>query len=291
MGRAQGRQWVWLRAVLAAALLLCASLAAAQIAVPPLKSPVTDLTGTLSASQSRELEARLSAFSAARGSQIAVLLVPSTKPEAIEQYSIRVAEAWKIGRSGKDDGVILLVAKDDRTLRIEVGYGLEGAIPDAIARRIIDESIVPKFRQGDFAGGISAGVDVIMKLIEGERLPPPSRAASDDGADPNSLFALFVIFLVATTVFNSIFGRLAGSTLSAGAVGFAAWLFFHSILIALAAGVIAAVFALFRGVPSRGHYGGGFGGGGFGGGGFGGGGGGFSGGGGGFGGGGASGNW
>ena len=270
---------MWLRAVLIGALLLCGGLVQAQVEVPPLKSPVTDLTGTLSASQSRDLEARLTAFSAARGSQIAVLLVPTTKPEAIEQFSIRVAEAWKIGRAGKDDGVILVVAKDDRTLRIEVGYGLEGAIPDAIAKRIIEESIVPKFRQGDFPGGIAAGVDVIMKLVEGEKLPPPAnRGAADDGADPNSLFALLVVLMVATTLFNSIFGRLFGSALSAGAVGIAAWVFFGSLFIALVAAVIAAVFGLIRGIPSRGHYGG-FGGGGF------------SGGGGGFGGGGASGNW
>jgi len=274
-------------------LLLGGGLAQAQVAVPPLKSAVTDLTGTLSSSQSQQLEARLKAFSAARGSQVAVLLIPTTKPEAIEQFSIRVAEAWKIGRGGKDDGVILVVAKDDRTLRIEVGYGLEGAIPDAIAKRIIEESIVPKFRQGDFPGGIAAGVDVITKLIEGEKLPPPAnRGAVDDGANPDAFFALFVVLMVATTLFNSLFGRLPGAVLSGGAVGIAAWIFFGSLFMALAASVIAAVFGLLRGVPGRGHYGG-FGGGGFGGGGggFGGGGGGFSGGGGGFGGGGASGKW
>src|SRR5574340_907947 len=135
-------------------LLFSAFLAVADVAVPPLKSRVTDLTGTLSANEAVQLEQKLAAFEEKKGSQIAVLIVPTTQPETIEQYAIRVAEAWKLGRKGVDDGVLLLIAKNDRTLRIEVGYGLEGVLPDAIAKRIIDELIVPAFRQGDFAAGL-----------------------------------------------------------------------------------------------------------------------------------------
>src|SRR6185369_15895257 len=139
---------------------------------------VTDLTGTLSAGQKNELDSRIAAFESRRGSQIAVLMLPSTKPEEIEQYSIRVAEAWKIGRKKVDDGLILIVAKDDRRLRVEVGYGLEGAIPDSVAKRVIDERITPRFRAGDFYGGVRDGVDQLIKLAEGEKLPPPAAQAS-----------------------------------------------------------------------------------------------------------------
>jgi len=206
-----------------------------------------------------------------------------------------VAEAWKIGRGGKDDGVILLVAKNDRALRIEVGYGLEGAIPDALAHRIVDEVITPRFKQGDFAGGINAGVDSLMKLIHGENLPAPARQQGFSGdANPHSFFTLVVVFFIATALFNSLFGRIGGSALGGGVVGLAAWFLFGSILFGIVAGVVGLVFGLFRGVSRGPFYGGGWGRGGWGGGGgggFGGGGGGFSGGGGGFGGGGASGRW
>ena len=137
---------------------------------------MVDQTGTLSSDEIDSLEARVRDFEARKGSQIAVLIVPTTQPEEIEQYSIRVAEAWKIGRKKIDDGAILLVAKNDRKLRIEVGYGLEGALTDVTARRIIDEIITPRFRSGDFAGGISAGVDRIIGVIDGEPLPPPPRS-------------------------------------------------------------------------------------------------------------------
>ena len=175
----------WLRfpaAVLLAAGVLAGAPAAAQqlAAVPPLQSPVTDLTGTLSPDQKAALEAKLRAFERSKGSQVAVLVVPTTQPEAIEQYAIRVAEAWRLGRENVDDGAILIVALNDRKLRIEVGYGLEGAMPDAIANRIIDEDIVPEFRRGDYYGGIATGVDRMLRVIEGEPLPepelsPPSR--------------------------------------------------------------------------------------------------------------------
>src|SRR5262252_7548238 len=163
----------WVAALTAGAAVLLAVHTAADVPVPPLKARVTDLTGTLSASQVQNLDARLRDFESSKGSQIAVLLLPSTQPETIEQYSIRVAEAWKIGRAKIDDGVIVVVAKDDRRLRIEVGRGLEGAITDGLAKRIINEVITPRFKAGDFYGGIAAGCDALIKLIEGEALPAP----------------------------------------------------------------------------------------------------------------------
>src|SRR5271156_5810438 len=157
------------------ALLLCWAFAAlADVAVPPLTGRVVDQTGTLSSGDIASLTQKLRDFEARKGSQVAVLIVPTTAPETIEQYSIRVAEAWKIGRKKVDDGAILVVAKDDRKLRIEVGYGLEGALTDVTSKRIIDEIITPKFKSGDFAGGISAGVDRIIGVIDGEPLPPPA---------------------------------------------------------------------------------------------------------------------
>src|SRR6185436_16133389 len=160
----------------------------ADVPVPPVKARVTDLTGTLSAQQKSELEARVAAYESRRGSQLAVLMLPTTKPEEIEQYSIRVAEAWKIGRKKVDDGLILVVAKDDRRLRIEVGYGLEGVIPDSMARRVIDERITPRFRDGDFYGGVRDGVDQLIKLAEGEKLPPPQAAAGKSEPEHFSIF-------------------------------------------------------------------------------------------------------
>src|SRR5262245_41043112 len=177
------------RALLAAAfLILPLPAAAAEAPVPPLKSRVTDLTATLTPDQRAALEAKLATFETKKGAQVAVLIVPTTQPEAIEQYSIRVAEQWKLGRKRVDDGAILVIAKNDRKLRIEVGRGLEGAIPDAIAKRIVSDVIAPRFREGDFYGGITAGVDRILRTIEGEPLPPPKPAAhsvpSDDWFTP-----------------------------------------------------------------------------------------------------------
>ena len=160
------------------ALLLCWAFAAlADVAVPPLTGRVVDQTGTLS-SDIAALTQTLKDFETRKGSQIAVLIVPTTAPETIEQYSIRVAEAWKIGRKKIDDGAILLIAKDDHKLRIEVGYGLEGALTDVTAQRIIDEVITPKFKSGDFSGGISAGIDRIIRVVDGEPLPVPAPQAS-----------------------------------------------------------------------------------------------------------------
>lgn len=165
-----------LRAVLLAVVWLGVAMGAAlaQTApVPALSARITDVTGTLDAAAVARIEAPLAALEANKGSQIAVLIVSSTAPESIEAYAVRAFEQWKLGRAGVDDGVLLVVAKGDRTVRIEVGYGLEGAIPDVAAYRVIQEYLVPRFREGDFAGGIEAAVGVLAKLIEGEALPAP----------------------------------------------------------------------------------------------------------------------
>lgn len=263
--------------------------AQAEQAVPPLKAHVNDLTATLSPAAIAELEQQLVAFEARKGAQVVVLIVPTTMPETIEMYSMRVVEAWKLGRGKVDDGVLLLVAKDDRTLRIEVGYGLEGTIPDAVARRIIDEIIVPRFRAGNFAGGIRAGVDRIMALIEGEPLPPP--AARERGTEGGSeLWPVALLFgaPVAARFLGAMIGRLPAAGVLGALAGGVGWLVSGSLLIGIFIGIFMFVFALGGGVmgggyaSGRGH--GGWRGGGFGGGGF-------RGGGGGFGGGGASGRW
>jgi len=275
-------------------VLLLAASAWAQVAVPPLKGRVTDLTATLKPEQVASLEQLLRSFEARKGSQIAVLMVPTTTPETVEQYALRVAEQWKIGRKNVDDGAILVVAKDDRALRIEVGYGLEGALNDATASRIIREVIVPRFREGDFFGGISAGVDRMIRVIDGEPLPAPAKAAprADEGV-LQILPVLLILAVVAGAILRRMLGRFVGSAATGGVVGGLAWLLAGTLAIALLAGIVAFFFTLVSGVGGSGRrYYGGFPGGGWGGGGFGGGGGGgFSGGGGSFGGGGASGRW
>ena len=280
----------WLASVAAGAALLVAVPAAAEVAVPPLQARVTDLTGTLSIPQIQTLESRLRDFERAKGSQIAVLLLPSTEPETIEQYSIRLAEAWKIGRERVADGVILVVAKNDRKLRIEVGRGLEGAIPDALAKRIVSDVVAPRFKSGDFYGGVAAGTDAIMKLIEGEPLPAPrSRTVDLQGIDFQTIFWLFVALVIGDAIFKRVFGRVAGATVSGAIVGAIVWFAVGVLAFAVIGGLIGFFITLVNGMASRrGGWtsGGGWsGGGGFGGGG------GFSGGGGDFGGGGASGSW
>lgn len=190
-------------------LLLCLTTAWAELEIPQLSQRVTDLTATLSNEQLTTLDTKLLAFEDKKGSQIAVLIVPTTRPEDIAQFSIRVAEAWKIGRKKIDDGVILLIAKNDRTLRLEVGYGLEGVIPDAIAKRIIAEIITPRFKEGDYFGGINAGVLQLMKLIEGESLPAP---ASRDGNTINENAFIFILFggLMVGFLLSAIMGRVIG---------------------------------------------------------------------------------
>jgi uncharacterized protein len=239
MARAAPRARRW--AGLALPLLLGLALAAAAQdlqPVPKLAAHVTDLTGTLTAGQQTALEQKLSAFEAAKGTQLAVLVVPTTQPEEIEQYSIRVAEAWKIGRKGVDDGLILVVAKDDRTLRIEVGYGLEGIIPDSLAKRVIDERIVPRFREGDFYGGVRDGVDQLIHLAEGEKLPPPEQGGLHDRLPPQNVFNYLVPGIILCAVLGSLFkaalGRLPGSAATGAVVSVIAWLLFGLGIAALA---------------------------------------------------------
>jgi len=273
------------RAALGFFLLLFALCAWAQAAVPDLSRRVTDLTATLGADQIAALESKLAAFEAQKGSQIAVLIVPTTQPEDIAQFGIRVAEQWKVGREKIDDGVILIVAKDDRTLRLEVGYGLEGAIPDAIAKRVIAETITPYFKAGDFYGGIDAGVQQLMRLIEGEPLPPPR--AAGNGGEEGSFVLLIVGGIVAGWLLSLMMSRPAAggvAALGSGVAG-AMLLGLTPLLLFIAVFVFAGVATGFRhGGGWTSGRGGGFGGGGFGVGSWGGGGGGF-------GGGGASGSW
>lgn len=286
------------RALILAFTLCCSFTAAAQVPVPPLTGRVTDQTATLTPEQQTALEQTLQTFEARKGSQIAVLIVPSSEPETIEQYALRVAEQWKLGRKKVDDGAILVVAKNDRTVRIEVGYGLEGALNDATSKRIISEIIVPRFKQGDFYGGITAGVGQMIRVVDGEPLPQPATQPTDNTV--GQFFPILILLaLVVGTVLRSVLGRFPGALATGGVVGVLAWLVAGTAAIALAAGVIALLFTLLTGGTggrgAGGHYLGGYRGGlgrgGFGGGGFGSGGGGFSGGGGGFGGGGASGRW
>src|SRR3977135_2298750 len=169
------------RASLLALLVCWAFAAAADVAVPPLVGRLVDQTGTLSSGDVASLQQTLRDFEARKGSQIAVLIVPTTETETDETYSLRVAETWKIGRKKIDDGALVVVAKDDRNLRIEVGYGLEGALTDVTSQRIIDEVITPRFRSGDFAGGVSDGVNRILRVIDGEPLPAPAQPKPDSG--------------------------------------------------------------------------------------------------------------
>jgi uncharacterized protein len=221
------------------AALLAIGPARGEVPVPPLKARVTDLTGTLNAAQRSDLESRIAAYEARRGSQMAVLILSTTKPEEIDQYSIRVAEAWKIGRKGVDDGLILVVAKDDRRLRIEVGYGLEGAIPDSLANRVIDERITPRFRDGDFYGGLRDGVDQLIRLAEGEKLPPPKPAPGAGRASRGGAFDYLipgiVFIVIAGGVLKAMLGRLPGSLATGAGLGVIAWVLFGLTVAAVAA--------------------------------------------------------
>jgi uncharacterized protein len=282
----------WRALVAGAWLAIACSFSAAQQPVPPLTGRVVDTTSTLAPDALARIDAKLAAFEQRKGSQIAVLLMRTTAPEALEEYALRVAEQWRIGRGGVDDGVVLVVALDDRRMRFEVGYGLEGAVPDALARRIIAETIAPRFYEGDFAGGLDAGLDALIGLIDGEPLPVPI-ARERDGEPFAALPVVLIFALLAAPVFRRMFGSLFGSVALGAGAGFIVWLVSSVLFASLIAGALVFVFALTGAGGSVGRWasrGGGFGGmpGGFGGRG---GGGGFRGGGGRFGGGGASGGW
>jgi uncharacterized protein len=297
--------------LLAAALSLAATGLSAQaweagtdglLPIPPLAKRVTDLTQTLAPAETAALEAKLADWEARTSNQLAVLIVPTTQPEPIESYALRVAEAWKIGRKGQDNGALFLVAKGDRRMRIEVGYGLEGTLTDVTARRIIAENVAPAFRENRYAAGIDAGVDRIIAVVgEGKPLPPPSpgnRKGVGGGFGVDTLMLILFVVAAAGGILRRIFGRLLGSTVGAGIVGAVAWFVAGSIALAVLAAIVAffvmVVFGMGNSMVRRGGGwtptgggGGGWGGGGGGGGSSGG----FSGGGGSFGGGGASGNW
>lgn len=293
-----------MRRGLCALLLALAAplLALAQQAVPPLNARVTDQTATLSSAQREALENKLAAFEREAGPQIAVLMVASTAPEDIVDYTQRVADQWKIGRRDVGDGLLIVVAKSDRKLRIATAKALEGAVPDLAARQIIERQITPAFKQGDYAGGLNAGVDALMARLRGENLPAPTAqpgaAAPGDGFDWQELAMIFFIAVpVVGGVLTAVFGRKLGSLMAGAGVGAVAWWVSASLLLAGIAAVVALVLVGVIGVGSggrrlgRGSHGPviwGGGGGGI----WGGGGGGFSSGGGGdFGGGGASGDW
>jgi len=251
------------RLSLLALLVGWAFAALADVAVPPLTGRVVDQTGTLSTSDIASLTRTLSDLETRKGSQVAVLLVPTTAPETIEQYSIRVAEAWKIGRKRVDDGALLVIAKDDHKLRIEVGYGLEGALNDVTARRIIDEIIIPRFKTGDFAGGVSAGVDRIVGVIEGEPLPAPAAKPQldfglSDLLDRFNPVFIFIVVLVGGGLLRGLFGRLMGSVATGGLIGLIAWFAVGSLVVSVIAGLIAAVFTMISdGISTAGPAGGG----------------------------------
>lgn len=255
---------------------------AQPIAIPALQTRVMDLTQTLGPAQRSELESKLIALEQAKGSQLAVLIVPTTGAETIEQYSIRVVDVWQLGRKGVDDGVLLLIAKDDRTVRIEVGRGLEGALPDVIASRIIRDTIVPAFKAGDFVGGVNAGVDQISAVIQGEALPEAS-AQSTSQIDSQLPFALLIPLLVLGGILRRVFGFFLSFASTSVIAGLGLLYFGMSVPLAIALGAFIGLIVSTKssGISSGG---GSIGGGGSSGGGF-------SGGGGGFGGGGASGRW
>ncbi len=294
-----------MRRIILTALVCLATIGIAFAAelqpIPALHARVTDLTGTLDAAQTQTLESELAALEKRKGAQVAVLIVPTTQPEDIAQYSIRVFDQWKLGRKGIDDGVLLIVAKQDHRVRIEVARGLEGAIPDAAAARIIREYIAPKFRQADFYGGIHDATAAITKLVNGEPLPAPLEG--ERRKHRQSPFGSIIPIVFVMLWLRAFFGR-APSALRAGVVGLVtaglAWLISHFLVLTVVMGLVGVLigwlggsggsFARRGGTGSWGGWGGGLGGGGFGGGSFGGGGG-FSGGGGISAGGGASGSW
>jgi uncharacterized protein len=287
------------------ALLLISGLASADVAVPPLTARVTDQTATLTAAQVSSLTQILADFETRKGTQIAVLIVATTQPESIEQYSIRVVEQWRLGRKRVDDGALLIVAKNDHTMRIEVGYGLEGALTDVISARIIREIITPRFRDGDFYGGISDGINRMISVVDGEPLPAPSTGMLNSSRTLSWPFILIAV-VVLGQLSRALFGRFPGALVTGGVTGAGTWFLFGLATMAIPVALVGFFATLLGGSSGRiigpgspggfgggigGGFGGGFGGFGGGGGSFGGGGGGFSGGGGGFGGGGASGSW
>jgi len=260
------RWWGWLVLCLLAPVLAQTQ----QQPLPRLTGRVNDLTGTLTAEQQATLEDKLAAFEARKGSQIVVLVVPTTDPEDIVNYSYRVAHNWKLGRAKINDGALLIVAKNDRELRIEVGRALEGALTDLTAHRIISDTIVPLFRQGDFYGGINAGLDQMIRIADGEPLPPPDlewQGSSEKNISHLVPF-LFVVVFFGSVVLRSMFGRGLGALIAGVVSGGLVYFAGQSLFVALVAAVLAFLFALISGFsgggmwssfPRTGGWGGGFG--------------------------------
>ena len=256
----------WLFAALF--LFLGGAFAEEPIALPE-RRIVTDLTGTLSEQEQTQLTQKLRLFESRKGSQIAVLIVPTTQPETIEQYALRVSDAWKLGRKGVDDGALLLIAKDDRRLRIETRYGLEGPLPDAIAKRIIAEVIAPLLKHGDFFAGIDAGVDRILKVVDGEPLPAAQKQGYNEDDWLSALPLVILLAFVSGAIFRAIFGRFFGSLVAASVTALITWIVLSVLGAAAIAGILAFLFNFFAGAagiangwsngprpPGRGRYGG-----------------------------------
>ena len=268
------KMMIFLRGLLMFFFFLSA-LVQAEVAVPELKLRVTDLTQTLSAAEISQLENKLAQMEQAKGGQIVILIVPSTEPETIEQFSIRVVEQWKLGRKKIDDGVLLLVAKNDRTARIEVGYGLEGAIPDVIANRVIDEYIVPAFKAGDFFGGIDQAVQKLVGLTLGEPLPEPKGVKTnindffggidramqkligltqdkplptpkdiEKNINDSWIYLLFIGLVAAGGIIKAVFGRIIGSGLGGVITGIVSWLVLGSVMAGVLFGFLVFIFIL-----------------------------------------------
>lgn len=277
----------WRLALWITLALLAPCITHAQVVVPSLTGHVTDKTGTLTHDQKSTLEQSLSAFEARKGTQLAILIIPSTLPEGIEQYALRVAEQWELGRKKVDDGVIVVVAKNDRTVRIEVGYGLEGALSDIVSKRIISEFVVPRFKQGDYFGGLQSGTDQMMKIVDGESLPAlQNDQRYFDTSIRQFLPFLFILSLSIGGVLRHVLGKVSGAMVTGVIVSGLAWLVVGSLFLTVFTGIAAmlvtlvgsaTVFHGLGGMSGSGRHGSG--------------GGGFRGGGGGFGGGGASGRW
>jgi uncharacterized protein len=250
-----------LRALLWASLLALGGVAQAQtpLAVPPLSARVIDQAQALKADERQALEDRLAGYEQAHGTQIVVLMVPSTNGEPIEDFANRVGSTWKIGRKGVGDGLLILLAVNDKRSRIEVARALEGAVPDLAAKRILRETMGPRFAKGDFAGGLNAGLDQITKLLEGESLPPlrgtqqSQKAPAADNNDIESLLVMLLIgVIVGGSVLKSMFGRGLGALLSGGAAGVITWFVVNSIIFGGIAGVVAFIFVLIMGSSGSG---------------------------------------
>lgn len=242
-------RWVCAFLVFALAFTTPTPNACGEVEVPPLSGPVVDRTGTLSPADTASLVALIGAIEREYGSQIAILVIPTTAPETIEQFGIRVAERWQIGRRGVDDGVIIIVATVDRAVRLEVGYGLEGVLPDAVAKRIIEETTLPRFRGGDVPGGLAAAVSAIAALIRGEGLPPPTPRSENTTAD--ALFILLALGSLLSLLATPFLGRFGAATIGgivSAVIGF--------IITAPVLALLAGIMVFMAGLSGRARHGG-----------------------------------